>query len=114
MVHQRKVNRSYIFKWIERLFIHMAIDINENGVTVPEPFQNADKIVIRTPTQTIDIPEGFLSMSTDGKFPIITPDTYQGLKECEEDTMENPELCPDKISFKEYGEEAEVFTVECE
>lgn len=99
-------------KYTETKHNHMTVQVTSNGVQIPEEFHDAEKIVIRTPTQTIDMSSGFPTMVSDGVFPLITAESYEDIDDLDKSELENPSLAPNKISFKEYGHEAEEKNVE--
>lgn len=89
----------------------MSVIITDAGVTVPDQYIDEDKVVIRTPFQVIDISSGFSDMVRDGTFPVIDANAYEEVLSEDNEKVDNPDLFPDKISFKAYGEEKETFEV---
>lgn len=87
----------------------MTVTVTDDGVEVPEEFHDAEKIVIRTPNSTMDMSSGFSMVLQDGVYPLVSPQEFTDV-----DNPENPSLSPDKISFKAYGDDAEVFEVQIE
>lgn len=86
----------------------MSVTVTTDGVSVPEAYQDENKVVVRTPSNTMDVSGGFTMMVTEGIYPLVTPSDF-----IEDDgSLENPSLAPNQISFKTYGEEAEVFEVD--
>lgn len=65
-------------------------------IPFPEPYASADGIVFRDPSKTVDMPSG---APVDHFYFDGRPDA-------------NPELAPDQITLKVYGEDAETYRVE--
>lgn len=63
---------------------------------LPDRYAEADAIVIRDPSKTVDMPRG---EPIDWWYFDPRPD-------------KNPDLAPDKVSLKVYGEDAEVYRIE--
>lgn len=85
----------------------MALTVSSEGLEIPEKYRDADKLVIRTPSTTIDLSSGVQMMINEGVFRLIKPDHFD-----ENEDLENPELKSDSVSIKEYGEEEETFEIE--
>lgn len=71
--------------------------VDEDGTfELPDRYFEADGIVVRDPSKTVDMPSGapkrewYYDPTVD----------------------KNPSLAPDKVSLKKYGEDAEVYRVE--
>lgn len=75
-----------------------TVDVGEDGwFELPDKYQDADKVVVRTPALTVDVKVG-------GK--------VDGFWFEDDGGSSNPELSPDRVVLKEYGEDPEVYRVE--
>lgn len=83
-----------------------TLSVTDDGITVPDKFQDESSIVIRTPQNTVDISSGFSSMLQDGKFPLVVPRDFG-----DTDDYQNPHLAPDSVSFKKYSAPEVEYTV---
>lgn len=86
----------------------MSVTVTTEGVHIPDEYQDEDKVVIRTPNNTMDVSSGFSMMVTDGIYPLVTPADFTE----DAEAFENPSLAPKQISLKAYGDDAKVFDVE--
>lgn len=84
-----------------------TLTVTEDGITVPDKFQNESSIVIRTPQNTVDISSGFSSMIQDGKFPLVSQRDFG-----DADDYQNQHLAPNSVSFKKYQAPSVEYTVE--
>lgn len=79
-----------------------------DGLCLPDEYADLEGgvgLVIRAPQITLDMkpnthPKGYFSQA-------IVPRHWS-----DEGELQNPELLPDQVSLKQYGEDAEVFRVE--
>lgn len=73
--------------------------VDEDGTfEVPERYRDADGLVIRDPSKTVQFTKGFPTGKTEWYY--------------DPRVDRNPSLKPDRVSFKVYGEDAEVWRVE--
>ena len=80
----------------------------DEGLWVPPRFREFDRgIVFRTPRGTI---QHFGSNPLDPYYGMITADDFGDADELYD--CRNPQLAPNKVSIKPYGEDAQVFDVE--
>lgn len=86
----------------------MELEVTEDGLELPAEVQDAEKVVIRTPFDTLDLQSGFQMMISDGRFPLVTPEMFDG----DEEDARNESLLPNLVSIKVYGEDAETYPVE--
>lgn len=100
-------------KYLDYITLTMSLELTTDGISVPEKYQDKDKVVVRTPFQVIDISNGFSQLITsDGIFPLVNKESYSETELENEGNANNPELYPDLISFKVYGSEAEKYKTE--
>lgn len=93
--------------------IGMPLTLTKEGLEIPERYQDVQKMTVRTPSTTIDVSSGFSSMVDDDRCKLIQPAHFQ-TEDDEDKEIKNPDLSPDKVLLKPYGEDAEEFTVEVE
>ena len=74
----------------------IEVEDADGRIPLPEPYASADGIVFRDPSKTVDMPSG---APVDHFY--FDPQPGQ-----------NPELAPDQITLKEYGEDAETYRIE--
>lgn len=86
----------------------MSLELSEDGLQIPDKYQNLSKIVIRTPANTIDISSGFSTGVKNDRFGLIQPRDFQE----KDDELQNPELEPNEVTFKPYNEDPETFVVD--
>lgn len=91
--------------------LRMSLTVTKDGLEVPEQYQDVQKMTIRTPSTTIDVSSGFPSLVDNTRFKLIQPAQFQ-IEENEEEEIKNPDLSPDRVLLKPYGEDSEEFTVE--
>lgn len=80
------------------------LEVNEtDGLELPEDYIGyPDGVVVRTPSMTLEMPTGSEQMTSP--LGVVFPRHFDGDR--------NPDLAPDKVSLKKYGEDAEVFRVD--
>lgn len=75
--------------------------LDEDGLELPAEYGDHDGIVVRTPAFTVEVQVCDGPQSPLG---IIRPRHFE--------VGQNPDLAPNKVSLKKYGEDAEVFAVD--
>jgi len=85
-----------------------TLHVDDAGLWLPEEYGNHDQgVVIRTPRATIDHKPGGAIGPQHG---MIRPRDFGDEEEFHE--SRNPELAPDRVKLKRYGEDPETFRVE--
>jgi hypothetical protein len=83
------------------------LTVDNNGLEIPQQFQSADSVVIRTPRQTTNIRSGFSGLVQDNRYALVSPEDF----DVDEENAENPNLQPNQVSLKEHEEDEERYTV---
>lgn len=86
----------------------MVLQVTGDKIEIPEKFRDAEGMVIRTPYLTVETPNSFQTFLDGNYLRLVTIEHFQN----NDGTVENPQLLPNKITFKEYGEESEEYEVE--
>lgn len=82
--------------------------IDEDGLRIPPELRDFDsQFVIRTPRSTI---QHFGTKPMEPFYPLVSAKDFGSADEF--DDPKNPELAPDKVSFKPQGEDAVTYTVD--
>lgn len=77
-----------------------VLQLDEDGLHLPGSVAGeTDGFVVRTPAQTQDIPRIDPGQNV---WPLVTEADFQVPPE----DAQNPDLCPDRVRLKKYGEEA--------
>lgn len=90
-----------------------TISVTEDGLEIPEKYQDADKVIVRSRYTTFDCSSSFDMLLNDGR--LITFNTDEFETECADDdstAVQNSNLDHNQVSIKEYGSVEELFTVD--
>jgi len=83
-----------------------TLALTERGLHLPNSVAGVgDGFVIRTPASTLDVPSASPGRNV---WPTVTPADFDVAPE----DAQNPDLCPDRVRLKRYGEPAVEWTVE--
>jgi hypothetical protein len=84
--------------------------IDEDGIRIPKEVRDfGSQLVVRTPRSTI---QHFGNNPMDPFYPMVSADDFGPADEFRD--PKNPDLAPDRVSFKPAGEDAVTYTVHTE